>query len=90
MSNDTTARSSRDNPRESKTLVHNAADVEAPAVDKDTDVEAGSQATKTTEEPHDPNVVDWDGPDDPENPMNWPQHKKVLNIVLISLFTFLT
>lgn len=24
----------------------------------------------------DPNVVYWDGPDDPENPMNWPQWKK--------------
>lgn len=24
----------------------------------------------------DPNAVYWDGPDDPENPMNWPQWKK--------------
>ncbi|PNH47869.1 hypothetical protein VD0004_g547 [Verticillium dahliae] len=38
----------------------------------------------------DPNLVDWDGPDDPENPMNWPDRQKWLNIGLISLLTFVT
>ncbi|KAG7120091.1 Efflux pump radE like protein [Verticillium longisporum] len=33
----------------------------------------------------DPNLVDWDGSDDPENPMNWPDRQKWLNIGLISL-----
>lgn len=28
-------------------------------------------ATEESEEPPDPNVVDWDGPEDPQNPMNW-------------------
>ncbi|KAF4993930.1 hypothetical protein FDECE_13281 [Fusarium decemcellulare] len=38
----------------------------------------------------DADVVDWDGPDDPENPMNWPDKKKWLNIVLISVLTLVT
>ncbi|KAF2724072.1 MFS general substrate transporter [Polychaeton citri CBS 116435] len=31
----------------------------------------------------DPNIVDWEGPDDPENPRNWPEHRK-WTITLIS------
>lgn len=33
----------------------------------------------------DPNIVDWDGPDDPANPRNWSKRKKMLNVVLVSL-----
>ncbi|KAM5358506.1 hypothetical protein ACJZ2D_015231 [Fusarium nematophilum] len=39
---------------------------------------------------HDPEVVSWDGPDDPENPQNWSADRKWLNIVLLSIMTFLT
>jgi multidrug resistance protein len=42
-----------------------------------------------TEEP-DPNVVFWDGPDDPQNPMNWSLGRKWLSIALVSMITFLT
>lgn len=39
------------------------------------DIEKGTPVTAVEEDdqpdPADPNVVDWDGPDDPENPMNW-------------------
>ncbi|CAK7202204.1 hypothetical protein SEUCBS139899_004926 [Sporothrix eucalyptigena] len=38
----------------------------------------------------DPNVVWWDGPDDPSNPYNWPTWHKALNCVLISALTFIT
>lgn len=38
----------------------------------------------------DPNVVWWDGPDDPENPMNWPSWRKVLTCTIISFLTFVT
>lgn len=34
--------------------------------------------------------VDWDGPDDPANPMNWPAWSKVVNVGLISCLTFIT
>ena len=40
----------------------------------DRDVEKGEPETSVTEEskePVDPNIVDWDGPEDPQNPMNW-------------------
>ena len=38
----------------------------------------------------DPNIVDWDGPDDPDNPQNWTAKKKwgiVLPLGLITLIT---
>ena len=40
--------------------------------------------------PQDPNIVDWEGPNDPENPMNWPTSKKVTAIGVISLITLLS
>lgn len=36
------------------------------------------------------NVVWWNGPDDPENPYNWPTWRKVTNCTLISAMTFIT
>ena len=39
-------------------------------------------------EPEDPNIVDWDGPDDPQNPMNWPTWKIKAHIFLVSTITF--
>jgi hypothetical protein len=41
---------------------------------------------KLDEDPS-PVVVDWEGPDDPENPRNWTTSKKNLHVVMISLFT---
>ncbi|KAI5825467.1 MFS general substrate transporter [Schizophyllum commune Tattone D] len=35
-------------------------------------------------------VVDWDGPDDPQNPKNWPRAKKWRATIIVSLFTFIT
>ncbi|KAI1413111.1 bicyclomycin resistance protein [Hypoxylon sp. FL1857] len=37
-----------------------------------------------------PNVVWWSGPNDPENPYNWPTWRKVLNCGLISAMTFIS
>ncbi|KAI1135951.1 bicyclomycin resistance protein [Hypoxylon sp. FL0543] len=37
-----------------------------------------------------PNIVWWSGPDDPENPYNWPTWRKVLNCGLISAMTFIS
>jgi DHA1 family multidrug resistance protein-like MFS transporter len=36
----------------------------------------------------DPNLIEWDGPDDPENPMNWPVTKKWIVTVALGLMTF--
>lgn len=38
----------------------------------------------------DPNIVDWDRPGDPENPLNWSNSRKWAAISLISIVTFLT
>ncbi|CAD0110017.1 unnamed protein product [Aureobasidium uvarum] len=40
------------------------------------------------EEEKDPNLVDWDGPDDPGNPMNFPAWKKWTITVVAGLMTF--
>ena len=45
------------------------------------DVEAGlklekSRTTKSGRSAGDPNLVSWDGPDDPENPKNWSTKRK--------------
>lgn len=35
-------------------------------------------------------VVDWDGENDPANPMNWSKVKRISQVVLISAITMLT
>ncbi|KAJ4094442.1 hypothetical protein NW760_012729 [Fusarium oxysporum] len=39
---------------------------------------------------HEEKIVDWDGPEDPENPMNWSNTTKFTNVGLVSLAAFLT
>ncbi|RSL57620.1 hypothetical protein CEP54_008227 [Fusarium duplospermum] len=34
------------------------------------------------------NAVDWDGPDDPEHPFNWPKKQKVIHIGLVTFINF--
>ncbi|KAL6415671.1 putative transporter [Ilyonectria robusta] len=42
----------------------------------------------TINEPNsDPNIVDWDGPKDPENPLNWSSSKKNMHVIIVSLFS---
>lgn len=38
----------------------------------------------------DPNAVGWDGPDDPESPLNWAPRRKWANIGALSIMTILT
>ncbi|ETS86817.1 hypothetical protein PFICI_00645 [Pestalotiopsis fici W106-1] len=55
--------------------------------------EADVEAAMTKEEPRSdsgPLVVGWDGPDDPQNPMNWPDRKKWTNISILSILTLVT
>ena len=42
------------------------------------------------ERERDPNVVTWDGPNDPQNPMNWTMKKKWTNIAVLSVLTLVT
>jgi hypothetical protein len=41
-------------------------------------------------EPADPNIADWSGPDDPENPQNWPARKKWGIIAALAACTLIT
>jgi hypothetical protein len=58
---------------------------------------AGTPTSTTKPEAHnvhvhddDANIVDWDGPQDPNNPRNWPKGKKWAHIVMVSLFALVT
>ncbi|KAH6648263.1 major facilitator superfamily domain-containing protein [Truncatella angustata] len=57
--------------------------------DNEVDIEAGNDKRESADEV-DPNTVDWDGPQDPNNPMNWPDKKKWLNVSILSLLTIVT
>ncbi|KAL2829158.1 major facilitator superfamily domain-containing protein [Aspergillus cavernicola] len=57
------------------------------------DLEGGNDAQQSPEEenPRDPNLVDWDGPDDPENPQNMPRWRKwVITMSMSSMTMWLT
>ena len=49
---------------------------------------SGGEAPTTT--PQDANTVDWEGPEDPQNPMNWAANMKWVNVAVISSITFIT
>lgn len=61
---------------------------------KDRDIEDLEGSTTSVEleapPPRDPNIVDWEGLDDPANPHNWSQGKKVMTVALVSSITFVT
>ena len=52
--------------------------------------EKGDVINEEDERAQDPNVVTWDGPDDPQNPMNWTMKKKWTNIAVLSILTLVT
>ncbi|OGM48092.1 hypothetical protein ABOM_002891 [Aspergillus bombycis] len=54
------------------------------------DIERSSGEDHSAKEEKDPNVVDFDGPDDPENPMNWSTAKKTVAIAIVSMMTMLS
>lgn len=59
----------------------------------DSDPEKSLPHESTTHEEDstdDPNEVFWDGPDDTANPLNWSSTKKLFNIFILSVMTFLT
>ncbi|KAH8166234.1 hypothetical protein CIB48_g2024 [Xylaria polymorpha] len=56
------------------------------------DIEKGEATEQTTgdHDGNDPNVVWWDGEDDPENPYNWTTTRKALNTGCVSFQTFIS
>ncbi|KAJ5114397.1 hypothetical protein NUU61_000156 [Penicillium alfredii] len=59
--------------------------------EKTHDVEPGpSLSTSGSEIPPDSNEVDWDGPDDPHNPRNWPAWRRGMLVGIITCVVFST
>ncbi|KAF1971369.1 MFS general substrate transporter [Bimuria novae-zelandiae CBS 107.79] len=50
----------------------------------------GGDVRPEPESGQDPNIVDWDGPDDPENPLNWRANRKWTLIGILSMVTLVT
>jgi hypothetical protein len=52
--------------------------------------QAGTQQDAPAKDlaPKDPNLIEWDGPDDPGNPMNWSRTKKWITTIMLGLMTF--
>lgn len=70
---------------------------EQPRQRTDTDATAGNASTITEADKEaaaqpdsDPNIVTWDGPDDPNRPHNWTARKKWANMAIVSSICFLT
>ncbi|KAF5019851.1 hypothetical protein F66182_8130 [Fusarium sp. NRRL 66182] len=57
---------------------------------QDEEAAVSTDNTQDAAQSRDPNAVDWDGPDDPNNPMNWPATRKWTCIGALSLMTLLT
>ncbi|KAL2819240.1 major facilitator superfamily domain-containing protein [Aspergillus granulosus] len=60
---------------------------EEAALDLESGNDVQQQQPPNKEEPKDPNLVEWDGPDDPENPMNMPHWRKWLITMSMSSMT---
>ncbi|KAK6077709.1 transporter [Seiridium cupressi] len=80
-----------DGDESEKTTINATEDLDASTVDPDQgdNVEAGAGKPESADEA-DPDTVDWDGPEDAENPMSWPMSKKWLNVSILSLLTIVT
>lgn len=76
-------------PKQELSSPESDADVEAARrqVVLNAEVVPTSTAAEESEKSHHA-LVDWYGPDDPENPQNWPYWKKVMTTGLICLLTF--
>ena len=67
-------------------------------LEKEVGLEAGHGSTSSVKkeetelmaETANPDVVDWDGPDDPQNALNWSPAMKSGNIAVMCVITFLT
>ncbi|KAL5339579.1 major facilitator superfamily domain-containing protein [Aspergillus crustosus] len=64
--------------------------------EKDHDLEANAQGPADLQKPktagstQDPKLVTWAGPDDPDNPKNWPMSKKWAIVLMVSSYTFIS
>jgi hypothetical protein len=61
--------------------------LEKPAISDGLHDQQSSERDQTAiEKERKDDIVDWDGPDDPQNPRNWPAWKRMAQVVLPSAF----
>lgn len=65
----------------------NASSDAAPDLEKNVGPPSHQSSTRKAA---DPNIVDFDGPDDPMKAVNWPRRKKWNMVALLSAMTFIT
>lgn len=53
-------------------------------------IETSANVDVNTDVNTDPDIVNWDGDDDPQNPRNWSQRFKLVNVLLIGLSVLCT
>ena len=63
-------------------------DIESLAANKSAETDSTFDEKPSTPEQAEEIIVDWNGEDDPENPLNWSRARKGVCIFIISLFTF--
>lgn len=63
-----------------------------PTVDPQHDVEKAGRDSSKGESPEvtESEEIDWDGSDDPDKPVNWPQTKKWRITLTVSMLSFMT
>jgi hypothetical protein len=49
-----------------------------------------SDRSQSSRNPKDYNIIDWEGPNDPDKPVNWSRRRQYTNIIFISILTLLT
>ncbi|KAL8759658.1 MAG: hypothetical protein Q9199_000619 [Rusavskia elegans] len=54
------------------------------------DLEAPIEKKQSSKSAKDPNLVTWDGPDDPQNPKNWSTGQRWAATIVVSSFTFIS
>lgn len=73
------------------TDAHDVEKRDSPRTDDSTDdTPSMSHVAATDDDDRDPNVVWWDGENDPDHPFNWSSWKTFSNIALISALTFVS
>ncbi|KAF2267682.1 MFS general substrate transporter [Lojkania enalia] len=82
-------------PRGNLSKIIESGDPSQPAFDgiieKATRAESlSSEEFQYSPEDEEPNIVWWDSPEDPQNPMKWPFKKRWGTVILVSVLTFLT
>ncbi|KAI0403953.1 major facilitator superfamily domain-containing protein [Xylaria palmicola] len=70
-------------------IARSSVDQSASASLKDDNKDPESYTSSTEKDDTEDYIVDWDGPNDPENPLQWPRAKKILHIIIISSFVFI-